>query len=164
MARMKPEYWYVVLGAVGMVAASHYFPSLKKLGSLSNVDSMDKKVKRRRPPCGKYGDIDADGFVTEEDAKLALRIAVGQSGFSEEQKKRADVSGNGIVTAEDALYILRYAVGQHVRFPVCKKQHEHGEAHSIMSYDNDSINAMGQEYYGFIPTRSVYKLSPFGMR
>lgn len=36
MVTMKTEYWYVILGAVGMVAAAHYFPSLKKLGSLNN--------------------------------------------------------------------------------------------------------------------------------
>jgi len=37
MVQMKSEYWYVVLGAVGMVALAHYFPSLKKLDAMNNV-------------------------------------------------------------------------------------------------------------------------------
>lgn len=44
---MKAEYWYVILGAVGFLAASHYFPVLKKLDSMDNmntisVDSIDE--------------------------------------------------------------------------------------------------------------------------
>ena len=42
MVQMKTEYWYVILGAVGMVAAAHYFPSLKKLDSLSNLNSVEQ--------------------------------------------------------------------------------------------------------------------------
>lgn len=33
---MKAEYFYVLLGGVGWIALAHYFPSLKKLGSLNN--------------------------------------------------------------------------------------------------------------------------------
>lgn len=42
MVAMKAEYWYVILGAVGMVAAAHYFPSLKKLdiGNLKGLEDI----------------------------------------------------------------------------------------------------------------------------
>lgn len=38
---MKTEYWYVIFGAVGMVALAHYFPSLKKLDSMNNMNGME---------------------------------------------------------------------------------------------------------------------------
>lgn len=44
MVQMKTEYWYVILGGVGMIALAHYFPSLKKLdmnvGSLRGLDDI----------------------------------------------------------------------------------------------------------------------------
>lgn len=39
---MKTEYWYVLLGGVGMVALAHYFPSLKKLDSLFDSGSTSE--------------------------------------------------------------------------------------------------------------------------
>lgn len=36
MVAMKTEYWYILLGAIGMVAAAHYFPVLKKLDSMGD--------------------------------------------------------------------------------------------------------------------------------
>lgn len=42
MVQMKAEYWYVILGAVGMVALSHYFPSLKKLDSLDSTVGIEQ--------------------------------------------------------------------------------------------------------------------------
>lgn len=40
MVQMKTEYWYVILGGVGMIALAHYFPSLKKLDTRSNIGSL----------------------------------------------------------------------------------------------------------------------------
>lgn len=40
MVEMKTEYWYVILGGVSMIALAHYFPSLKKLGSLFDSDNV----------------------------------------------------------------------------------------------------------------------------
>jgi len=46
MVAMKAEYFYVLLGAVGMIAAAHYFPSLKKLDSLNleHIDGIDLRA------------------------------------------------------------------------------------------------------------------------
>lgn len=41
MVEMKAEYFYVLLGGVGWIAFTHYFPSLKKLGSLESVKNID---------------------------------------------------------------------------------------------------------------------------
>lgn len=59
------------------------------------------------------GDVSGDGQVTAEDARLALRAAVGlktyEKGFAE--FLAADASKDGEITAEDARLILRAAVG-----------------------------------------------------
>ncbi|MBQ9507332.1 MAG: dockerin type I repeat-containing protein [Clostridia bacterium] len=60
------------------------------------------------------GDVNANGSVGAEDARLALRIAVGlessaQTGTT--RYRRADLDGDGVVTASDARNILRMAVG-----------------------------------------------------
>ena len=57
------------------------------------------------------GDVNLDGFVTSEDALLALRYAMGMQDLSAEQIAQGDVNGDGQVTAEDALIILRRGMG-----------------------------------------------------
>ena len=57
------------------------------------------------------GDVDGDGVVTAEDARLVLRASVGLESFTERQKKAADVDGDGVVSAEDARRVLRMAAG-----------------------------------------------------
>ncbi len=57
------------------------------------------------------GDIDGDGEISAEDARLTLRAAVGLKKLTSELKKAADVDKDKNVTAEDARLILRAAVG-----------------------------------------------------
>lgn len=57
------------------------------------------------------GDVDMDGKVTAEDARLALRAAVGAEKLSEVQKIIADTDSDGKVTSADARDILRKSVG-----------------------------------------------------
>ncbi len=59
------------------------------------------------------GDVNCDGEVTAEDARLALRAAVGLEDFPENSPafRAADLDGSGDITAEDARAILRLAVG-----------------------------------------------------
>ena len=70
----------------------------------------------RIPPCGDYGDVDADGYVTEEDASAAARHYYGTDLFPDGQLgrrafARADVNSDGVVTMEDAAAIANYASG-----------------------------------------------------
>lgn len=71
------------------------------------------------PPCDSFGDVDSDGYVTNEDGKLILQYEVGQITFSPEQKKRADVNGDRTVNSVDASFILQYANGTRDTFPMC---------------------------------------------
>ncbi len=58
-----------------------------------------------------YGDVDGDGALTTEDARLALRMASGGVMPEDEiQLKRADVNFDGMVTLFDARQILRASV------------------------------------------------------
>jgi len=76
---------------------------------------------KKTPPCGSYGDLDNDGYVTTADAELILKYAIGSLIPSAEQKERADVDADGIVTAADALMISRYVNGTTTTFPVCSR-------------------------------------------
>ena len=59
------------------------------------------------------GDVSGDGEVTAEDARLALRAAVGLETYAagSTQFLAADATKDGAITAEDARLILRAAVG-----------------------------------------------------
>lgn len=73
-----------------------------------------KWTKHGRLPWVTYipqGDINADGKVTPEDARKALRTSVGLETLNDAQKLAADMDGDGKVTPEDAREILRKSVG-----------------------------------------------------
>lgn len=59
------------------------------------------------------GDVTGDGEITAEDARLALRAAVGLENYLEGSREflAADATKDGVITAEDARLILRAAVG-----------------------------------------------------
>ena len=61
--------------------------------------------------------MNLDGYVTTEDARLALRAAVELVTLSGAQWENADVDGNGVINSTDARYILRYAVDLLDYFP-----------------------------------------------
>lgn len=57
------------------------------------------------------GDINADDVIGADDARLALRFAVGlEPDFTEQQFRWADYNADNVVLAEDARSILRVAV------------------------------------------------------
>ena len=59
------------------------------------------------------GDVSGDGNVTAEDARFALRAAVGLEHYAAGSKQfnAADADGDTGITASDARLILRAAVG-----------------------------------------------------
>ena len=57
------------------------------------------------------GDINADGNITTDDARLALRASVGLESLTSDQKLAADVNSDGDITTDDARKILRASVG-----------------------------------------------------
>ena len=75
----------------------------------ATVAEMEKGAAEE-PPHPKKGDVNADGSVTAEDARLALRASVSLEQLTEEQTAAADTDGDGAVSAEDARMILRASV------------------------------------------------------
>lgn len=75
----------------------------------------------RIPPCGNYGDIDGDGYVTREDGASVGAHVAGIETLNNEQMRRADVDGSGDITLADAVLIGKYGVGYggYDTFPVC---------------------------------------------
>nr|MCR5781545.1 hypothetical protein [Clostridia bacterium] len=55
------------------------------------------------------GDVNGDGQVLADDARLALRNSAKLEELDEQQFRAADVDGNGKVLADDARQILRYS-------------------------------------------------------
>lgn len=55
------------------------------------------------------GDIDFDGRVTTEDARLAMRAGVGFEKLTDRQKAVGDLDGDGVVNSSDARAIMRVA-------------------------------------------------------
>ena len=76
-------------------------------------------IEPRTPPCGDYGDVDGDGYVTEADAEIVASYVVGQIDLNQDQLSRAAVRGIYPPRIADAQAISRYAKGQIDTFPVC---------------------------------------------
>ena len=58
-----------------------------------------------------FCDIDMDNKIEAEDARLAMRMAIGLENYTAAHKKLADADEDGSVTPADARIILRVAVG-----------------------------------------------------
>ena len=55
------------------------------------------------------GDLNNDGKVTAEDARIALRIAAKLENATAYQMKVGDLNKDGKISAMEARYILRFA-------------------------------------------------------
>ena len=62
------------------------------------------------PPDG-MGDIDGDGRVTTEDARMAAIYRMGKITLTAEQQRRADVNRDGKINVVDATFIAQFAEG-----------------------------------------------------
>ena len=74
----------------------------------------------RRPPCGDAGDVDGDGWVTNDDAQMIAEYVVGNITLTPAQLARADVNGDGIVDVVDAMFIAQYVEGVRDTLPICQ--------------------------------------------
>lgn len=67
---------------------------------------------------GKYGDVDLDGAVTEEDSLMVLKYAAAKIELSDNQRILADVDGDGHIDSGDAILIQKYKAGIITEFSV----------------------------------------------
>ena len=75
-------------------------------------------------PCGDYGDVNDDGYITELDAALISALNAGYIGDGDLNMDNADVNDDGEVLAEDASIILGYVGSERESFPVCSEDEE----------------------------------------
>lgn len=62
-----------------------------------------------KPTLKHYGDMNADGVISQSDIELILKIASGQSeSIDTSYIQRADVNGDGIIDASDAKIAAKY--------------------------------------------------------
>ena len=73
-------------------------------------------------PCGNYGDVDNDGYLTEKDITMIRQDVLAVKKMTQEQKVRADVNNDSTVTATDITWIRGYLMGTKVAFPICSVQ------------------------------------------
>jgi hypothetical protein len=67
-------------------------------------------LAKRTPPCGQYGDVNGDGFVTAEDVALLN---------ANTPLDRGDVSGSGAIDDLDKAYIIMYVNRETDSFNAC---------------------------------------------
>ena len=92
----------------------------KSVKTLTTVKVVENSVAKF-PPCGSYGDINQDGYVSKADSDLVMQIGVESVVPTDWQKKYGDVSGDGTVEAYDASLIMQYNAGIISTFPICSK-------------------------------------------
>lgn len=86
-----------------------------KLNVTGVITTAPPPEERKAPPCENYGDLDGDGYITENDVKLAWQIY-----DSNEYDPKADVDGDGMISIWDVVAIKQYLQGDINDFPVCK--------------------------------------------
>ena len=123
-AAMPPQ------AAFPIVAGEGYFISMLGSGELILEGESWCTPTGRTPPCGNYGDVDNDGYVTVNDAILVANYAVGgwanvsaDTPLTESEfVLRAEVNADGVVDMADSTYIANYAmyVPGYDTFPICE--------------------------------------------
>mgnify|MGYP002624817240 CR=1 FL=1 len=71
------------------------------------------------------GDVDEDGAVTVEDARLVLRYAVKLEAPTTYRRPLADLDGDGTISVGDARTVLRIAIGLDSQFGALLYSHSH---------------------------------------
>ena len=81
--------------------------------SIIPVNAIGEDQEQALAPVILYqkGDLNADGLITAEDARLCLRAVVGLEELNDLQRAAADLTGSGVIDSSCARSILRASVG-----------------------------------------------------
>lgn len=98
---------YVISGHICETGSTCYDGACKIMGSYL------------RPPCGNYGDVDLDGYITSSDTEIIANYPAFSSQLTAEQKARANVNLDGVVDYLDASIVNQYISKSISTFPLC---------------------------------------------
>jgi len=87
--------------------------------SAQQVNCVNTNISSKFAPCGIYGDVNNNGYVDEDDIKIAKQGIDSIFVLTEDQIKRIDVNKDGVATASDLNYMSKYISGELNTFPVC---------------------------------------------
>jgi len=123
------RYHYAVAGDAGIIKTANaptILPCVtcyEETGEYSlfrTQEELDAHIAAAHPikvpcPCGDMGDVDGDGWISENDVRLIMEE---RDTLTADQLRRADVNGDGVVDMTDALVIVNYLLYGGT-FPVC---------------------------------------------
>lgn len=90
------------------------------LGTITYLAIRAKAAPGRRSPCPPVGDIDGNGYITQNDLALLLYDVVARyPNITDEELLRADVNGDGVVNALDISTLELFLGGEIDTFPAC---------------------------------------------
>ena len=75
----------------------------------SDIEKISSPTPNPTTSDYQIGDVNRDGALTEEDAKLILTFYSGEDIFDSQQKQLADMNKDGVITATDASEVLSKA-------------------------------------------------------
>lgn len=102
--------WYYVKDPVNGIAFKERICTACGHKHMQSVAVIDETNAPKNPTVNYIlGDVNGDGDITAQDARLALRFAAKLDAVSYVESKAADVNLDGNVTASDARKILRVA-------------------------------------------------------
>ena len=105
------------------------------------IPSQRGCLAARVPPCDYYGDVNTDGIVSVEDAKLIANYLSGLTTLEDFQKERADViESYGNITITDASHIVQYAACNRQTLNVCGTSKAKFKREVIISKNGDVID------------------------
>lgn len=84
--------------------AAHETDTTAEETEKSETESMTKNVDKEKYS---FGDVDGNGKLSAEDARLILRFSAKLSELNKDAEKYADIDSNGSVNALDARILLR---------------------------------------------------------
>lgn len=84
----------------------------------------------------KYGDVNKDNKITQEDAQMVLSASVKEIELTEEEKKLADVDNDRNVNSTDGMLILRYVEGEITEFPIARR-YRYGDVNNDGKINNE---------------------------
>lgn len=85
------------------------------------VERFISPLVGKLPPCGRYGDVNGDGVITQADVDMITQHLAGVITLSPGQRQLADVDGSGVIDINDITALVNYINGDsRATLPICR--------------------------------------------